>query len=171
MAKATVEKGGVVIVVGWDKDWLPVHEEIEATDDIRKTLSSKYLQSNVGRSYERVVNYAKQGRNVLFVRAPCQIAGLKNIHSKKLSLEAMKKVTPVDLVCFGVSSSFLFRKYLDESFDRQKILEINFRSKDKGWSRSSFKIVKSDGSWVLEYHSKNGFYYGFSRKLYLRSTC
>lgn len=171
LAKATIEKGGVVIAVGWDKDWLPVHEEIEAIDDIRKTVSSKYVQSNVGRSYERVVNYAKEGRNVLFVGTPCQIAGLKNILSKKLSLEAMKKVTLVDLVCHGVNSSLVFKKYLDENFDRERITEINFRSKDTGWSKFSFKVVPNRGTTMLKHHIKDGFFYGFLTNLYLCSTC
>ncbi|MGJ8454516.1 polysaccharide pyruvyl transferase family protein [Pseudothermotoga sp. U03pept] len=171
LAKAIIEKGGTVFAVGWNKEWLPEHMEISTTNDISKTVSSKYLQSYVGKSYEKILKDAKEGRKVLFVGTPCQVAGLKNIIRKTLEPEEMRNVLLIDLVCHGVNSSLLFKKYLGEVFRAEEISEINFRSKDTGWSRFSFKVLKKNGKSVLKPHYKDAFFYGFLKNLYLRRSC
>ncbi|MGQ9856710.1 MAG: polysaccharide pyruvyl transferase family protein [Fervidobacterium sp.] len=171
LAKKVIDEGGTVFAVAWSKDWLPVHVKIERTEDIRSTVGSKYIQSNVGKCYNEVVNLAKNGKKVLFVGTPCQIAGLKNVLSKSGLKENSDNILLVDLVCLGVSSSAVFRKYLDENFGLNNVQDIQFRNKDTGWEKSSFKLIKRDLTSVSSIFYKNPFGYGYGRKLYLRKSC
>jgi len=171
LAKMIIKKGGVVFAVGWGKDWLPLYKKIESIEEIPSTVGSKYIQSNVGTIYHEIIGFAKEGRKVLFVGTPCQVAGLKNVINKFLKKEEKQNVFFVDLVCHGVSSSLVFKKYLNETFDIENISEINFRSKDTGWSKYSFKVVKKNGSIISERFDKNSFFYGYLKNLYLRQSC
>lgn len=65
----------------------------------------------MGESYREVKRFLKEGKKVLFTGLPCQIAGL-NLFLKK---EYTNLIT-VDLICEGVPSPKLWRKYLDEEF-------------------------------------------------------
>lgn len=171
IARFVLEQSGKVFAVGWGKNWLPEHIEVSGIEEISKTVGSKYAQSYVGKVYKRIVDLLRKEKDVLFVGTPCQVAGLKNILLKSVEKQKLNGILTVDLVCHGVASPMVFRKYLTERFGINNITSISFRDKKYGWSKVSFKITMADGILYSKHHLKDPFFYGFLVGLYLNRIC
>jgi coenzyme F420-reducing hydrogenase beta subunit len=109
LAEEILDAGGVVFGASFNNDWEIVHDYIESIDDISKFHGSKYVQSWMGDSYRKCKNFLDAGRNVLFSGVPCQIAALKQFLGKDY-----ENLLTVDLVCHGVPSPGVWKKYIDE---------------------------------------------------------
>lgn len=130
-AKVVLEENGVVYGAAYDS-CLSVHH-IEVTDDIgrKKLQSSKYVQSDTESTFLQAKHQLEKGRTVLFTGTPCQIAGLYSFLNGEY-----ESLYTVDLVCHGVPSPLLFKKYIEWRGKKMggKIVSFNFRSKHKkGW--------------------------------------
>lgn len=110
---------------------IPQHIAIEELSDISLLQGSKYVQSNIGSSYQKAQAYLKQNRQVLFSGTPCQIAGLygflKNDYDNLIT---------IDLICHGVPNAAFFDDYIQTEKDKRKAAQIvgyAFRDKKTGW--------------------------------------
>lgn len=164
MAAEVIARGGIVFGVKW-KDGLVEYSWTETLSGLADFRGSKYLQANVGLIYQKVNEFLKSGRLVLFTGLPCQIAALRNIvKSDKLIL--------VDLACLGTPSIKVYQKYLKETFPNMNITRTNFRSKSTGWRRFSIEFWSDDKIIDIIPHHKNNFFYGFSPKvMYTNTAC
>lgn len=152
VAEKVINRGGVVFGVKFDKEWNVIFgytETIEGLEDFRR---SKYVQAWVGDSYTKAHDFLKQDRLVLFVGTPCQIAGLK-----KYLRRDYENLLTMDLICEGVPSPKVWKKYLGEEIDIQGknnivsphpickkdvlIKDISFRNKSLGWKKYSFSLT------------------------------
>lgn len=95
-----------------------------------------------------------KGRTVLFSGTPCQIAGLRHYLRKDYD-----NLLLVDLLCEGVPSPKVWKKYLDEEIARMCeknsvlphtiskedvfVKDISFRNKSLGWKKYSFALTLS----------------------------
>lgn len=166
-----IRQNGVVFGAKFDKEFSVIHDltkDIEGLDDFR---GSKYVQSLIGENYVKAEHFLKKGVKVLFTGTPCQIAGLKHYLRRDY-----KNLFAIDIVCHGVPSPKVFRKYLEELNSQHKgILEkIEFRNKSEGWKKFSFTSSRKDGNNKLEFRQtlhKNIFMRGFLQNLYLRPSC
>ena len=111
LARETISRGGVVFGAVFDGKWEVRHACAETLEDVRPMMGSKYVQSRVGDSYRQVERYLKEGREVLFVGSPCQVAGLHAYLRKDYP-----NLLSVDFLCHGVPSPGVWRRYLDETF-------------------------------------------------------
>lgn len=75
-------------------------------------MGSKYLQSKIGNTYKEAERFLKQGREVMFVGSPCQIAGLRTFLRNK----DYPNLLAVDFLCHGVPSPGVWRRYLAENY-------------------------------------------------------
>jgi len=171
LARKVLEQKGTVFAVGWSNEWLPEHKEIVDWEQIPETQGSKYVQSKVGLTYAKTLDQIKQGRKVLFVGTPCQVAGLRSVIRNCVSDELNSKLVLVDLVCHGACSAQVFRKYLYENFGLLNVTSINFRDKHVGWSKFQFRITHKNKEEYAVLHYKDSFFYGFLRNLYLANLC
>jgi NAD-dependent dihydropyrimidine dehydrogenase PreA subunit len=174
LAEYVLKKRGVVFGVCFNEKWEVVHDFTETIDGLAVFRGSKYVQSRIGDSYEKVMNFLKQGRIVLFSGTPCQIAGLRLFLRKEYA-----NLLLVDFICHGIPSPGVFRQYLEEEiigFGRQgdgknivlsytkslisergglvesnvNVEAISFRDKKKGWKKYSFALTLSKVSAVGE---------------------
>ena len=76
LARYILENEGVVFGVAWNENLLPVHVKITDVDEIPRLMGSKYVQSNVGKTYKEALSELRKGKIILFSGTPCQIAGL-----------------------------------------------------------------------------------------------
>lgn len=109
---------GLVCGVTYD-DNLKVHREFASSqDEIERFRKSKYVASDNSGIFAKIAEYLREGRVVLFIGTPCEIAGLR----KYLDSNQSRLIT-IDLLCTGVLSPVIFRKFLDtyhtdiESYD------------------------------------------------------
>lgn len=141
LAEVILKEGGVVFGAGFDKKWNVVHGYAENTEDLDNLRRSKYVQSNIGNTYQQAKAFLDSGRKVLFTGTPCQIAGLRNYLGKEYD-----KLITAELICHGVPSPAVWQKFLRENTQKNKIATIDFRHKRFGWDASFLKITYKDGT-------------------------
>jgi coenzyme F420-reducing hydrogenase beta subunit len=107
----------------------------------------------------------------LFTGTPCQIAGLYAF----LEGDIYENLITCDLICHGVPSPGVFRKYIDyvENREHAKIISIEMRTKKNGWnSVFDMRFVFDNLKEVEINNAFNDVYMnGFLFNLYLRKSC
>lgn len=132
VASYFLENGGVVFGAAYD-DSLNVHTiGIESKNELYKVQGSKYVACDTDCTFEQVKTLLNAERLVLYSGSPCQIAGLRAYLGK-----GYENLYTMDLICHGVPSAKLFRKYLEwlGKKNHGEIIYYGFRDKDvAGWS-------------------------------------
>lgn len=141
VAKNFIKSGGYVVGCVWDKNMLPKHILSNQLDDIKKMQGSKYVQSDLSNVFKEVQEVIKEHK-VLFVGTPCQVKAIKTFINHE-------NLTTISLICEGVPSRKVWRKYKEllEKEQKSKLIKVNFRNKENcGWkmpdSVYSFKNLK-----------------------------
>jgi coenzyme F420-reducing hydrogenase beta subunit len=178
LAINTINRNGVVWGVAFDEHLELQHIGVETIEALSKLQGSKYFQAAVGLSYKAVKKELKTGRPVLFSGTPCQIAGLYGYLAKN----DYPNLLTIDVICHGVPSPKVFRRYVQEKEfqDKAQLKQIYFRDKKHGWKSYSVTRVMacSTGealSPVLDRKSEtlkeNSFMRAFLRNICLRPSC
>lgn len=170
LAEYVLKNGGVVFGCAMSEDCKKArHIMIEKPEDIKYLRGSKYLQSEIGRTYKETKEALKQQRLVLYSGTPCQIAGLKAY----LGNNTYDNLLTVDVICHGVPSQSVWKNYLytlENKFSANADT-VSFRNKLYGWKNYNLSCSFKNGS---EYHGKAGydlFLKGFVSDYYLRESC
>lgn len=167
LAQYILEKKGVVFGASFDNNWDVEHTYIEKIEDIKKLMGSKYVQSTIGDSYEKVKEFLENDRYVLFTGTPCQIEGLNKFLGKEYD-----KLYTQDVICHGVPSPKVWRKYLQfrKMKDKKIPSNINFRNKEDGWQNFHIKFKYERNSYKML--ANNDIYMqSFLRNTILRDSC
>ncbi len=163
-----LQNNGVVCGAGFDNNFELHHIIVDTEEEMNTLRGSKYLQSNTTLVFKRIKYLLKEGKSLLFVGTPCQVAGLNHYLSRPYS-----QLLTCDLVCHGVPSTKVFLKYLKEIEAKQKskVTGVDFRNKRKGWKRYSIVVHFNSGKKISSVFTFNRFMKGFLQNLYLRSSC
>ncbi|NLC19623.1 MAG: (4Fe-4S)-binding protein [Clostridiales bacterium] len=168
LAENILDKGGVVFGAAFDEDLSVKHVFISDKKDIFRLNGSKYVQSGIGEAYRNARDFLNEGKMVLFSGTPCQISGLKAYLDKEY-----ENLFCVDLVCHGVPSPKVWRKYVGYREEKAgaPVTEISFRNKSGGWKKYlvCFKFKNSE-----EYRSiydKDLFMQAYLNNICLRPSC
>ena len=154
---------GVVYGVAMSDDcYSAEYIRITKESDLCKLRGSKYMQANIGESFAKVKTDLESGLNVLFTGTGCIINGLKLFLGKEYG-----GLFCVDVVCHGVPSPALWKKYvLYQEKKHGKLIKVNFRCKDKGWEEFG---LKENSLFISK--SKDPFFKMFLRNYCLRPSC
>lgn len=137
LAEEILKNNGYIVGVEFDKNWRVQHTIINNINDLDKLRRSKYVQSYIREDlYKEIETILKNGNYVLFTGCPCQVAGLKSYLNKEY-----EKLILVDLLCAHSASPKAYQKFLNDTFPKEKIKSINFRSKIKGWDAHTVVIT------------------------------
>ena len=170
-AEETIKKGGIVFGATFNERWEVEHTAVETTEELKRLRGSKYVQSNIGNSYQEAEKQLKAGREVLFSGTPCQIAGLKRYLRKEY-----KNLTTIDVVCHGAPSPKVWKSYLEERCRElgispvNDIKEISFRDKVIGWKRFSLSLT-TNAFYAYKPLDSDTFMRCFLSDLCLRPSC
>lgn len=200
-AEKIIDSGGVVFGAKYDEQWNVVHGYTDTVDGIKDFMTSKYVQSHIGKSYSQVRDFLRNGRKVLFSGTPCQIAGLKRYLRKDY-----ENLVLVEVLCHGVPSPKVWRLYLEEvmknarngentvlsppihlssesdtlcNLNNAQIKSISFRDKRTGWRKYSFALTlakaAADGKQntvsLSHIHREDPYMMAFINNLILRPSC
>ena len=181
VANDILDKGGIVFGAKFDKNWNVVHDSTDTADGLKVFRGSKYVQSNTCSCYAAAEKFLRQGRPVLFTGTPCQIAGLRLFLRRDYD-----NLLTMDIICHGVPSPAVWRKYLEErkhEYARRhgnvRIEGISFRDKRSGWKNYSFTLnllaVDHHGKRQCHHISRNKdrevFMRGYLSNTFLRPSC
>ena len=135
---------GVVYGCSMEK-MVPKHVRVDNTNDIYRLRKSKYVQSEIGNTYQDVKKDLTDGKTVLFSGTPCQIAGLKLF----LGYDH-PRLYCIDIICHGVPSYEMFKSNIEsiEASDEINIIDYYFRKRPNIES-----IEKYGGDKYLYYYS------------------
>lgn len=164
LADFIISKGGVVCGAAYDNNMNVNHIIIDSINDIPKLRGSKYVQSNINKILREIKQLLEDDRLILFVGTPCQVVGLKSYLGKEYN-----NLYCCDFICHGVPSQLLFKKYINwlEKKYNQKIINFNFRGKQKGWYDASRvynnkTLIKGDN---------DSYFLWFNKNISLRECC
>lgn len=168
LAQYVLSQGGVVFGAAFDLAFQVHHVAITSVEDLGKLRGSKYVQSCIGNTFEMAQEYLKKGCLVLFSGTPCQIDGLH----KYLNKEYDTLITQ-DVICHGVASPFVWKKYLEKMQNQQgkNITNISFRNKETGWRKYSVFFEYENGVRKTGKASKNPMMRAYLNNLCLRPSC
>ena len=169
LAEITLEKGGTVCGCVYNENLEPIHICADKEDECVRMRGSKYVQSDIGFVYREIKEKLKSGKQVLFTGTPCQVAALQSVLLRK----KYDNLITVDLVCHGVPSALMFKKYLEylEEKYNTEIVGYSFRSKRYGWQRFTSEFTDSKGR-VKNIGKINEFYQTeFTNGNIMRESC
>ncbi len=168
LAQAVLREGGVVFGGAFDEHFHVVHKYIDHPDQLEQLRGSKYVQSDMGNAYGQAQEFLKQGRQVLFSGAPCQIEGLQAYLGRDY-----ENLLTVDFVCHGVPSPKLWEKYLQfrEKEAGAEVKAVSMRDKSAGWKLFSMGISFADGGVYTQKLTEDFYLRGFLMDLFLRPSC
>ena len=154
LAQYVLERGGCVFGVVEEGCRHPRFAMAESLEELAPMRGSKYVQARADGVYRDVRAQLKTGRLVLFSGTPCQVGALYQLlRSRPHNLLSM------DIVCHGVPSFHLFRRYLEhirraEHVDAEPE-SVFFRDKRRGWLHYRFGMRLK---WTNdhEYYGENG---------------
>ena len=167
-AQYILKQNGYVCGAAYTDNYEKVeHILISDESELPRLRGSKYVQSDMGQNYRRIQEILKDGKLVLFTGCPCQVAGLY----KFLGHEYDNLFT-MDLVCHGVPSPKVFRKFiLQRKKEHGAIKSLSFRDKKKyGWTHST-TIEFFNGSTYQKYRTDSSYMKSFLSLLSLRKSC
>jgi len=171
LAEDILLRGGVVFGALFDETLHVRHDFTETREKLPRFRSSKYVQSEIGDSYRNVRSFLDRGREVLFTGTPCQIAGL---YACPGDLRHHPGLTTCDIVCHGVPSPQVFASYvrwLQDKYQRP-ITGMNMRDKSRSWRPELLlRIVSPEHSDLLFPSSRDPFFVGFLKNMFLRPSC
>ena len=157
-------------VYGAAFDYTDLFLKHTCTDEcsLKNLRKSKYVESFLGNTFSKIQNDLNRGRKVLFCGTPCQVSGLKQIVKDENNL-----LLTVDFICHGVPSGKLLKEHLQHLHKKEKVLEIDFRSKDHGWSGENIVwLSRTENSKRTLSYRFDPFYFGFMTcNAFLRRSC
>ena len=166
LATKIINMGGVVFGACFQKDWTVAHNYTETPEGLKLFRGSKYVQSFLGNTYQKVRDFLKEDRIVLFSGTPCQVAGLNHFLRKKYD-----NLYTIDIVCHSIPSPLVWKMYLENKQTGNHIKHITFRDKFAGWRNYGLRI--SNESQIIEQGTKeeNLYMRGFLENLTVRPSC
>jgi len=140
------EKGYYICGASFDKQYGVHHFIGEPGSNTDIFTGSKYVQSDLGDSFKKIEKILMEGGNVCFVGTGCQVDGLLNYLGKHFD-----GLFTIGLVCHGVPSHNIWRKYIDYQEKRynSKITDVNFRDKTLGYQTPAIRLAFENGKQYL----------------------
>lgn len=141
LAKVVLRRGGVVVAAGFEPASMNVaHRCVESEADIELLRGSKYVTSDLAPIFSPLAEHVKNGREVLFVGTPCQVAVIRKIHGDVTNLVLCA------IACHSNIPAFFWRKYLGEVSEKagSSLVGVSFRDKRNGWRDSTLCLDFAD---------------------------
>lgn len=166
LSREVLSRQGVIFGVKM-KGLKAIHTYVETLEGLDLLLGSKYMQSDVGRSYQQVKEFLQEGRWVLFSGTPCQVDALLKFLGEK-----PERLLTVDFICHGISSPKVFEKYINENVELNgNPTQICFRDKTEGWKDFSMAMITEDGQYYRKNMHEDVYLQSFLKNMNLRRSC
>lgn len=145
IAERALNDGGIVYGAAFDDKMNVVHIGADKNESLSMFRGSKYVQSDLRDVFLEIRKKIKGGEHVMFSGTPCQCAGLKSfLVTSKVNCE---NLFLCDIICHGVPSPMIWRKYLEFVENRHgKLSSYSFRDKGKGWRGFNILAIFENGS-------------------------
>lgn len=162
ISRHIIDQGGYVFGCKFNEAVELEFAECSTLEDLETIKGSKYVQSDLTRCYPQIRKRLEDGKKVLVIGVPCQIAGVKGYLKKKYD-----NLLLIDLICHGTPPIEYLQDHL-KKYKKENLQEIRFRD------RGSFILTLLDHSGREVYNARakrDEYYYGFLQGLIYRENC
>lgn len=168
LAENCIKENGAVYGAAFTNTFDVCHIGVEELVDIAKLQGSKYVQSKVESTYIEVKKRIENGQKVVFSGTPCQIAGLKSYLKKDYD-----NLLTVDILCHGVPSEKLWKKYVaeQEMAHASSVRRTFFRHKKYGWKKFAVLLEFSNNTAYERVFTQDPFMQMLLANISLRPSC
>lgn len=166
LAERVLDLNGIIVAAGYDTKFNVKHVFIENKKELFNILGSKYVASDLNRTFSKIKKYLDDKKILLFCGTPCQVAGLKSYLGKDYN-----NLFLIDFICHGIPSQKVWEKYLCEISKSRVPISVNFRDKTNGWNNYQLKINFSDKTSYSMSRHKDLYLQAFIRNIILRPSC
>ena len=167
IAEYVLQNKGVVYGVALSDDFTSAkHIRITEEKNLQKIRGSKYVQSVLGDTFNRIKSDLSDGKLVLFSGTPCQAKALRTF------IKDDKNLIICDIVCHGVASPKIFKDYME--FLQSKNGDIDsffFRAKEKGWSNQCWRVTYKNSKVDYSSSELNSFKNIYYKHVVHRPSC
>ena len=168
ISKSVLNKNGIVYGVAMQNNQTKASTiRINNISQLSLLNGSKYIQADIDYIFLKVKQDLINGKMVLFSGVPCQIIALKNFLNKDY-----ENLFCVEVICHGVPSPALWKKYLKflQQENKSQVNYVNFRDKKNGWKNFGVSI---HGENICQYSDLNNDPYMimFLQNYCLRPSC
>lgn len=144
-------------------DGIVKHKVVNRVDELKYFKNSKYVQSDISSCYIEVQEKLKEGKKVLFIGTPCQVAAMRT------RFERFKEFYCVDIVCHGVSPMTYLQAHLDNISGGVHVYSgLRFREGQAKYILSAYEDEKRIYSCDRDHDS---YYYSFRYGISNRENC
>lgn len=167
LADQVLREGGVVIGAKYSDDFRSVVMASTEECDLDELRRSKYCQSFPDGIYQKVSQFLKDGKRVMMVGTPCQIAVAKGIFGEN------PKLFLVDFLCGGVTPNTTFSDYIDylEKKYRSKVVNVNMRDKTSGWGTFRIRVKFANGKVYTSRYQFDYYYHYYCTPFLKNEAC
>lgn len=148
------------------------HSRVDNLQDLKKLQGSKYVQSDISKTFNEVKKDLIDGRKVLFSGTPCQVSSLKN-YLKVLKISNINNLYTIDLICHGIPPQAMFNDYIKSIYNDCEKKDFKFRDKSNGWEHLG-KIFLEKNNKIIEkkiYPKLSSYYALFLNEEIFRESC
>ena len=168
IAECILELDGIVFGATFNEQFEVIHSYITQKSELNKLRGSKYVQSSIGDCFIMAKQFLDNNRYVLFSGTPCQIEGLKKYLGKEYN-----KLYTQDIICHGVPSPKIWRKYLqyrEQKDGGEKAVKISFRDKRRSWNNYEISFRYNNHVYTQD-RNTDLFMRLFLQNISLRESC
>ena len=108
ISKMVIEENGIVFGSAYDENLMPYQKYVKDKKELQQLRGSKYVTSDTKKTFSQVKEFLEEGKKILYIGVPCQIGGLKKFLKKDY-----ENLYTIDIICHGVPSQKIFKKYLE----------------------------------------------------------
>jgi len=162
ISRKIIYNGGVVYGCAMLPDCDVQHIRIDNCDQLYQLKGSKYVQSNIQNILPSIKEDVRKGTPVLFIGTPCQVAAVKSLFK-----EQPYNLYLVDIICHGVPSLSVLKKYLTNKFGRASFDKVSFRKE----SQLLLEIFDRGKKIYSASHKKDLYYTLFMQGYTYRDSC
>lgn len=166
IATVVIKHGGCVWGVEMRADGTAAFCCVDNIPALARIRGSKYVEVSTPVPFEAIKRQLAQGFTVMFSGVPCQVKAVRQCFGDNPSLIL------IDLLCYGVQSPKVFKRYLSEINPEGKGLErVSFRYKKPSWENYGIKIVYQDGTSYYRSRWSDPYLLTYAKSLYNRDCC
>lgn len=170
LAKKMLDQEGAVVACCYTEDCRgAIHTIAFTEEDMIKQCGSKHVQSQTLHIYGKVGELLRNGRKVMFVGTPCEVAALYRYLD-----EDPENLVTVDFICNSITSPKGQEKYIDyleEEFG-SKVVSAHIKDKRNGWNNFGNSVKFEDGREYFGDRNHDARTVGYHRgHLFIRESC
>lgn len=163
VAEFAIKNGYTVYGCDYNSDMDLVFFPVKNIEDIKKIAGSKYSQANAGYLYNTIKQELTNGRKIILIGTPCQIAGLKAV----MHGENNDNLITIDLICHGTPPNEYLKEYICSVVKDIKDCNVKFR----GEYQQYLSIFKDSKLLYKKYHTFDSYYTAFYKNIISRNSC